>query len=156
MQSGDVKAQMVLRNFRMVFNAVKSHFQQVEKLAGIGGAQVWALSAIAANPGLGVGALSAEMDIHQSTASNLVKGLVAQALVSALRNGVDKRSVQLHVTKKGRAVLRKVPGPFVGVLPDALNKLDFETLLRLETDLAALLAHLGADTKAARKPLAHL
>jgi hypothetical protein len=36
------KAARVLRRFRMVFNAVKTHFQQVEKQAGIGGAQVWA------------------------------------------------------------------------------------------------------------------
>ena len=34
----------VLRQFRQVFNAVKSHFQQVEKTVGMGGAQVWALS----------------------------------------------------------------------------------------------------------------
>ena len=43
----------VLRRFRLVFNAVKTHFQQVEKKAGVGGAQFWALSVIRAHPGLG-------------------------------------------------------------------------------------------------------
>lgn len=34
----------VLRQFRIVFNAVRSHFRQVEREAGIGGAQLWALT----------------------------------------------------------------------------------------------------------------
>ena len=41
-----------LRRFRRVFNAVKTHFQQVEKRAGVGGAQLWALSVIGARPGI--------------------------------------------------------------------------------------------------------
>lgn len=55
--SGDARdpAAQVLRRFRLVFNAVKSHFQQVEKQAGIGGAQIWALSVIAAAPDIGIG-----------------------------------------------------------------------------------------------------
>ena len=51
-------AAQVLRRFRLVFNAVKSHFQQVEKRAGIGGAQLWALSVIGAAPDIGMGGLA--------------------------------------------------------------------------------------------------
>ena len=40
----NTEATEVLRKFRQVFNAVKNHFQQLEKKVGIGGAQVWALS----------------------------------------------------------------------------------------------------------------
>ena len=36
----------VLRQFRMLFNAVRRHFHRLEKQAGIGGANVWALSLI--------------------------------------------------------------------------------------------------------------
>ncbi|HAV36987.1 MAG TPA: MarR family transcriptional regulator, partial [Massilia sp.] len=43
-----------LRQFRIVFNAVKNHFRQVERDAGLGGAQLWALSVIAQSPGIGV------------------------------------------------------------------------------------------------------
>ncbi|MBN8511136.1 MAG: MarR family transcriptional regulator, partial [Burkholderiales bacterium] len=73
----------VLRRFRVVFNAVKTHFRQVEKRAGVGGAQVWALSIVAARPGVGVGALARAMDIRQATASNLVRSLVAGGWVAA-------------------------------------------------------------------------
>ena len=79
-----------LRKFRSVFNAVKTHFQQVEKRAGIGGAQLWALSVVHAQPDIGVGGLARAMDIHQTTASNLVKamataGLLVVALVAVRR-----------------------------------------------------------------------
>ncbi len=149
-------AARVLRGFRLVSNAVKTHFQEVEKKAGIGGAQVWALSVVRANPGIGVNALAAAMDVHQTTASNLVKGLVALSLVVTERNGPDRRTVQLHVTHAGARLLRKVPGPFSGVLPEALARLDIKTLERLDDGLAILLTELRADEKAAGIPLAQL
>jgi hypothetical protein len=40
----------VLRQFRVVFNSVKTHFRQVEREAGLGGAQLWALSVIQRRP----------------------------------------------------------------------------------------------------------
>ena len=145
-----------LRRVRVVVNAVKSHFRQVEKQAGIGGAQLWALSLIAADPGLRVGQLAATMDIHQTTASNLVRGLLKAQLVESVRDGKDRRTVRLSVSSSGQAVLRKAPGPFAGVLPDALARLDTHTLERLEQDLAKLIRILQADHRAASLPLAHL
>jgi MarR family transcriptional regulator, organic hydroperoxide resistance regulator len=146
----------VLQQFRVVFNAVKTHFQQVERKAGVGGAQVWALSVIRDRPGLGVNDLAAALSVRQPTASNLVKSLAAQGLVEVRREGADRRSVQLHMLPPARAVLRRAPGPFAGVLPDALAALDEDTLLRLEQDLARLIVKLGADEKARGIPLANL
>ena len=94
------------------------------------------------------------MDIHQTTASNLVKSLVAMELLVAERNGVDRRAVQLRVTGAAGRVLRRAPGPFAGVLPEALAQLDTRTLGRLDRDLEKLLAQLHADERAARIPLA--
>ena len=149
-------AAQVLRHFRSVFNAVKTHFQQVEKRAGIGGAQAWALSTIQAQPGIGMNDLALALDIHQSTASNLVKGLLKLELIKAEKKGLDKRAVQLYVLPSGRRLLKKVPGPFSGVLPKALSELDPKTLLRLQKDLSSLLKLLNADEKAAKTPLASL
>ena len=146
----------VLRHFRSVFNAVKSHFHHVEKHAGIGGAQVWALSTIETRPAIGMSDLASMLDIHQTTASNLVKGLLKAGLVRAEKNGPDKRTVQLHILETGRAVLQKVPAPFSGVLPKALSALDAKTLARLEQDLGKLLALLNVDPNAAKTPLASL
>jgi DNA-binding MarR family transcriptional regulator len=148
-----IPAARVLRKFRIVFNAVKTHFQQVEKRAGIGGAQLWALSVIRDQPGIGVSGLAQAMDIHQTTASNLVKALLALALIGAGKEGPDRRMVQLHVLPAGLRLLRKAPGPFHGVLPDALAQLDTKTLARLDKDLAILIEALQSDEAAAGVPL---
>ena len=143
----------VLRRFRVVFNAVKAHFREVEKKAGLAGAQVWALSVIHDRPGIGVKELALAMDVHQSTTSNLVKSLVAHKLVEARKRAADRRTVQLHVLAAGSRVLRRAPGPFTGVLPQALARLDADTLARLEQDLGRLIDALDADEHGAGIPL---
>ena len=135
----------VLRQFRQVFNAVKSHFQQVEKTVGIGGAQVWALSVVREHPGIGVGALAKAMSIHQSTASNLVRTLIDREMVVAVKQGADRRAVQLNLLPAGAKVLKNAPGPFAGVLPDALKALSPDALARLQVDLAQLIVLIDAD-----------
>lgn len=146
-------AAKVLRRFRVVFNAVKNHFRAVERKAGVSGAQAWALSAIHARPGLGVGDLARAMDVHQSTASNLLRTLVEAGLVVSSREGEDRRTVQLYVTAKGQKALAKAPAPFEGVLPDALLRLDEQTLARLERDLAKVIRQLGPQAQGRNVPL---
>lgn len=143
--AGTDAAVRVLRQFRSVFNAVKTHFQQVEKKAGIGGAQVWALSVIRDEPGIGIGALARALDVHQTTASNLVRSLVEQGFAQSHRSGIDRRASQLKITRTGQRLLARAPGPFTGVLPQALRKLDGAALKRLEADLATLLRLLHAN-----------
>jgi DNA-binding MarR family transcriptional regulator len=146
----------VLRQFRIVFNAVKSHFRQVERETGVGGAQLWALSVIQRKPGIGVTDLAREVDIHQSTASNLVRTLSERGLVTTAREGLDRRNVALRLAPAGAAVLENAPPPFTGVLPDALSSLDAATLQRLEQDLAKLILVLAADEADGKVPLAQL
>ena len=151
------EATLALRGFRQVFNAVKTHFRQLESRSGLGGAQIWALSIIRKNPGIGTGALAQAMDIQRSTASNLVKGLQERQLVTTEKSATDRRSVQLRLSPAGVAVLRKAPAPLSGVLPDALAQLDPATLRNLNLGLDKLLDVLhDVDDKAAQKPLADL
>lgn len=149
----DAPPQRVLRQFRIVFNAVKTHFRQLERDSGLGGAQVWALSVIDSQPGIGATSLGRAMDIHQSTASNLVRGLVERGYVVAAREGSDRRNVALRILPAGQEVLRRAPAPLAGVLPNALATLDEATLLRLEHDLATLIARLDVDEAAGKIPL---
>lgn len=152
----DDPAVRVLQQFRIVFNAVKAHFQQVERRAGVGGAQIWALSIIRDHAGMGVNDLARAMSVRQPTASNLVKSLAQQGLIQVRREGPDRRAVQLHILPEGRNMLRRAPGPFAGVLPEALASLDAAALGRMEGDLAKLIKALGADDRAGGIPLAQL
>ncbi|MBK6323351.1 MarR family winged helix-turn-helix transcriptional regulator [Candidatus Aalborgicola defluviihabitans] len=146
----------VLRRFRVVFNAVRTHFRQIEKRVGLGGAQVWALSLIRSNPGIGMGGIAANMDIHQSTASNLIKTLVLKELITMEKSAEDRRSVELRILPAGRKLLTKAGGPFEGVLPVALGNLHEKTLKRLDCDLGELIALLQADEAAEETPLAEI
>ena len=143
----------VLRRFRVVFNAIKAHFRQIEKQAGIGGAQLWALGVVMESPGIGITELARAMDVHQSTASNLVKALIERELIGLAKQGEDRRTVALRVLPAGRKVLRSAPGHFTGILPEAIASLDQRTLARLDEDLGKLIAALGADERAAGIPL---
>ncbi|MES2716966.1 MAG: MarR family transcriptional regulator [Pseudomonadota bacterium] len=146
----------VLRQFRMVVNAIKSHQQLTERLAGLTGAQVWALHLIDSQPGLGIKGLAQAMDVRQPTASILAKALVQQGLVQALRLADDRRSTQLQVTAAGRSLLDRAPGPFAGVLPEALGRLDRSALAQLAQGLAQLIQVLPADPRSGHVPLSPL
>ncbi|MCW5659765.1 MAG: winged helix-turn-helix transcriptional regulator [Burkholderiaceae bacterium] len=146
----------VLRQFRQIFSAVRTHFRQVEKRVGLGGAQVWALSVVRDQPQIGIGELARAMSIHQSTASNLVKVLVERRLVETRRDSTDRRAVKLSLLPAGASVLRRSPTPFAGVLPAALASLDARALRRLEADLEVLIARLRAPARGARIPLADM
>lgn len=146
--SPDAAATRVLRHFRRVFNAVKTHFRAIEKQTGVSGSLVWALSLIDRHPGIGVSELARRMDIHQSTTSNLVKRLIARGLAEAVRDGPDRRAVQLRLCEAGRDALAKAPQPVAGVLNQALSTLDQDTLQRLERDLGTLIQTLGPVTHA--------
>lgn len=153
---GTDQAGRVLRQFRIVFNAVKVHFRQVETAAGIGGAQVWALSVIRTRPGVGVSDLGRAMDVHQSTASNLVKVLLERGMVRAVKDTEDRRALGLHLTEAGQAVLEAAPAPFSGILPGALAGLEPDTLARLESDLEVLITALQADRAGGKVLMAEL
>ena len=152
----DVTPAKVLRRFRVVFNAVRTHFRQMEKEVGLGGAQVWALSIIADNPGIGMGGIAQAMDIHQSTASNLVKALQKKELIAVEKAQDDRRNVCIKLQAPGKKLLSKVQGPFTGVLPSALEQLDPAVLKRLDKDLERLIEVLDADESAGEIPLADL
>lgn len=147
------QAVKVLRQFRVVFNSVRKHFRATEQRVGISGAHVWALSVVNEHPKIGVGALATVMDVHQSTASNLVRLLLAEDLVAAEKDLADKRAVQLSISPKGRRVLRSAPNPYEGVLPQALQNLSPTALKRLERDLGELIEALDPEQTGAHVPL---
>ena len=128
----------VLGRFREVFRAAKLHFAAVQRIAGISGAQLWALSEINAQPGLRVSDLTQKMSLHQSTVSNLVEKLNSAKLLRRVRELGDNRVVRLQLTSAGKKVLARAPNPARGVLPDALDKLDRRALKKLSSSLECL------------------
>jgi DNA-binding MarR family transcriptional regulator len=146
----------VLRQFRMLFNAVRRHFHRLEKQAGIGGANVWALSLIEQNPGIGVSRLAEIMDIHQSTVSNLLRSMIKSGLIHTEKSAKDRRAVEIYALPEGLKILKRISVPYEGVLPRALSEIDQATLERLHKDLQQLIDRIDIDENAAQTPLALL
>jgi DNA-binding MarR family transcriptional regulator len=127
-----------LKLFRIIFKSANRHFHEIEKLAGIGGASLWALAEIVETDKLTVTDLATHMSIHQSTASNLLDKLEAEGYITKVKSTRDRRVVYLEATDQGREVLTKAPLPHRGILPDALMRLNPEVLTELYAHLTEL------------------
>jgi DNA-binding MarR family transcriptional regulator len=147
----------VLMQFRVVVRSMRRHYQSVERLCGVTGAQLWAMAQIDAVPNMTVGQLARDLAIHQSTASNIVAALQDAGLVTRERPNHDQRVVRLALTAAGRRVMRRAPRPLRGALQEALLSLPPARLASLNRDLAAVLAHLeGSHGRVAKDLLSEL
>lgn len=150
-------AHEALRQFRLIFGAVRQHFQAVEKSCGVSGAQIWAMAALRESPGMKVSQLAQALSIHASTASNLLDKIEKAGMVRRERGSEDQRVVRLYLTPTGEAALADAPRPLTGILTHALGKLPEESLARLNQDLAQLIAQMGeVNVQNAEKPLSEL
>lgn len=154
-QAQQIKLELrTLQEFRTIFASARRHDADVRRIAGISGSQLWALSEIASSAGMRVNDLSERMALHQTTASNLINALVERNLVRRERDTEDQRVVRLHVTTDGKKMLLKAPGPYAGLLVDALRNLPAPDQKRLQKALAVLTAILrDAATDAAGETL---
>ena len=143
-----------LQLFRTIFGSARRHDAEIRRLVGIPGAQIWALSEIAREEAISVNTLSERMALHQTTASNLVNALVERKLIRRVRDSVDQRVVRLHILADGKQLLLQAPGPYAGLLPDALNDLNAEQLKQLIVSLSVLVKVLKrTSAEAAGEPL---
>jgi DNA-binding MarR family transcriptional regulator len=141
----------VLEQFRVIVKSIRRHYQDVERRAGLTGAQLWALAQVAEQPGAKVGELARALAVHQSTVSNLLRALQALGLVRRERRGRDQRHVRLFPTPKGLQLLKGAPRPLIGVLQQALSELPAARLRALHAELAHVLALMkGRSVAAAR------
>jgi MarR family transcriptional regulator, organic hydroperoxide resistance regulator len=143
----------VLEQFRVIVKSIKRHYQDVERRAHLKGAQLWALAQVAERPGARVGDLARALAIHQSTASNLLRALEAQGLVTRERQSRDQRQVKLFATKKGLKLLRGAPRPLIGVLQQALSDLPAARLHALHGELAHVIVLMRSKAVAAAREL---
>ncbi len=139
----------VLVQFRIAFRAISQHYHRVRKNLGVSGAQLWALAEIGDARGVTVGALSARLAIHQSTASNLVEALESGGLVERRRNSDDGRVVNLYLTGRGTRLMRNAPKPLRGVLQQALCDMPVQSLRDLHDTLDDLLGQMHVRGHAA-------
>ena len=95
----DLAAQAIMR----LDQALNEGFQA----AGLTPAQGRALRAIAAEPGLTVGRLTARLGISKQSLAPVLKSLTSEGFVSAGETDTDRRRRLLHLTDRGEAAWMK-------------------------------------------------
>jgi len=148
--------QSVLRQFRIVFAAIRAHFQQVEQAVGLGGAQAWLLSVIADQPGIDTQALPDQMKTRPVIVNQALKSLQKRGLVQIDASMSDPNTWHVSLSTTGKTLVSRIPQPPTGVLPVALQALNPDSLGQLEAGLEKLIEALSADPRTGDIPLAEL
>jgi DNA-binding MarR family transcriptional regulator len=96
--------------------------------AGVGPAQLSALSVLVFAGAKTLGELAAIEQVRPPTMSRIVDGLVKQHLVDRITEATDRRSVRITPTKKGRKLLLEGKARRVRALAKRLDELTHEEL----------------------------
>ena len=114
----------IMQSLRQIFKAIQDYSQEVSKKFGITGPQLWALKTISANESLSLGELTKKMYLHPSTVSGVVDRLEKKGYVVRDRGQEDRRVVTVHLTPKGKKLVKKAPNPIQGKMVYGLRKLE--------------------------------
>ncbi len=94
---------------RKVVRALRSGNAQAERAIGISSAQLFALRAIAAQPGGSLGDVAERTLTSQSSVSEVVSRLVEHGLITRAASPKDRRRLELTVSDEGRRLLERAP-----------------------------------------------
>lgn len=135
----------VLDNLRRVFKVVHRYSKRAEKVGGMTGPQVWAMTVLAESSPIRVTDLARRMYLHPSTVVGILDRLEQHALVTRTRSEKDHRVVTVSLTAKGRETVSNVPRIAQGLLLKGLKELPDADLSTVSDGLRQLVGILGVE-----------
>lgn len=105
------EGERILNSVRRLVRALRLFDRQAHTKHGITAAQVYVLHTLHQEDGLSMNELAARTATDQSSASVVVQRLVEAGYATRTPKKEDRRHVELRLTPKGRAVVRKSPPP---------------------------------------------
>jgi|KBSSwiStaDraftv2_1062776.scaffolds.fasta_scaffold00488_17 DNA-binding MarR family transcriptional regulator len=117
--------------------------------------QVWLLARLQTSGPVRLGALAEQMNLDKSTLSPQVTRLETDGYVVRTADPTDGRAHLLHVTKEGKALLRRVERSRGAMLRELLSDWPESDLARASRILSKLSSRLGTrlgDRLVARRP----
>jgi DNA-binding MarR family transcriptional regulator len=102
-------ARRVLDAMRRVVQSLRLSARAAETDLGLSGAQLFVLQKLSEERSLSVNDLAERTLTHQSSVSVVASRLVEKGLVARERAAGDARRLELSITPKGRAMLRRSP-----------------------------------------------
>ena len=107
----DEEGMRILNSIRQLVRALRLFDREAQTKYGVTAAQMFVLHAIEQEEGLSLNALAARTATDQSSASVVVQRLVEGGYVLRAAQAEDRRRIELRLTAKGRAIIRKAPPP---------------------------------------------
>jgi DNA-binding MarR family transcriptional regulator len=135
----------VMDALRRIVRALRLSARDAERSAGISGAQLFVLQALAEQRASSLNDLAERTLTDQSSVSVVVKRLVDKKLVLRKPSSDDARRIELSLTPAGRRLLARCPEPTQARLLASLRRLDTSELASLTDGLASLLREMGID-----------
>ncbi len=139
----------VMVALRLIVRDLRLSAREVERAAGVTGAQLFVLQQLAGGGGLSVNELAERTKTDQSSVSVIVKRLVDAGVVARRPSKKDARRVELRLTPAGRKVMARAPEPSQSRLLAALGRLRARDLEALRGALDALVREMGLEKETA-------
>jgi DNA-binding MarR family transcriptional regulator len=137
----------VVDALRKVVRELRLTARDAERAAGISGAQLFVLQALADESASSLNDLADRTLTDQSSVSVVIKRLVDRKLVTRRASRVDARRVELALTASGRRLLARCPEPTQIHLLAALRRLSAREVEGLTRGLDALVREMGLAGK---------
>lgn len=99
----------VLKVLRKIIRAVDVQSKQLVKEYGLTGPQILILKELHAAEDITVGKIAANVDLSQSTVTNILERLENRGFISRSRSNVDKRRVNIKLEEEGVRILEMDP-----------------------------------------------
>ena len=140
----------VVDALRRVVRDLRLSARDAERAAGISGAQLFVLQALAESSASSLNDLAERTITDQSSVSVVVKRLVDRKLVTRKASSVDARRIELSLTAAGRRLLARCPEPTQMRLVAALRRISSPEVQGLTRGLDALVREMGLASETPR------
>lgn len=109
--TGGSEGKRILNSIRQLVRALRLFDREAQSKYGISAAQMFVLHTLDKEDNLSLNDLAERTATDQSSASVVVQRLVDAGYVSRTPRKDDRRHVELRLTQKGRAIMRRSPPP---------------------------------------------
>jgi DNA-binding MarR family transcriptional regulator len=135
----------ILDALRRIVRDLRLSSREAERDAGISGAQLFVLQALAGGRAASLGELAERTHTDQSSVSVVVRRLADRKLVARKASQQDARRVELSLTLAGQRMLARCPEPMQARLLAAIQRLAAPELAALTRGLGALVREMGLE-----------
>ncbi len=133
----------VMDDLRRVVRALRLTARAAEKRLSVSGAQLFVLQQLEQRPASSMAKLAARTFTDQSSVSAIVSRLEERGLAARRRSHDARRRVEIELTPRGRALMRRAPAPAQVRILDGLRRMRSSEINALAVSLRTLVDHLG-------------